>query len=57
MRNEIMYLRWERNFAIAVAVLLFVLAVHQCRRANEERIVKEELITVLGNMYEPVGGE
>ena len=47
----------QRNLAIIFAVIFLALAVHQCHRAREINVVKEQLEITLGNMFEPVGGE
>jgi len=56
MRNETMYLKWQRNVCIVLLITTIIACLIGWHRYREERIVKDGLEELLGNMFESVGG-
>ena len=54
MRNEIMYLRWTRNICIFFLIASIIIGAIGWYKYKEERIIKEGLERLLGNMFEPL---
>lgn len=56
MKNELMYMRWQRNIYVLLLIGAIIFCLIGWHRYKEERRVKEGLEQLLGNMYEPLGG-
>jgi len=54
MKNEIMYVRWQRNTAVVLLILTIIFCLMGWHKYKETKIVKEGLENLLGNMYETI---